>query len=217
MKKLNFIPLLLLFYFSLNAQSPDPKAPIWGVYASGVGEKLSTCMDPCWVTYTVAMTSDPYIIANIEYGTMAAVDQGITWFEATAQQRRFSRYFDDEADGTWKCTPCEINIANGHWNGWGKMTITGGGNSATGTYSDTYDKSKLGKIKLSKDLKGKWTGTWEEPAIGRKGILYDITISTNGKRISGKYDVTADGGKGNLLEGVNFDWTFSASTIKKNN
>jgi len=172
-------------------------------------------MDPCWVTYTVAMTTDPNIVENIGYGTMAAIDEGITWFDGITQQKRFSRYFDDQPDGTWKCSPCDLHIENGHWRGWGNMGVRGGGSSISGTYSDTYDKSKLGTFKISRDVKGKWTGTWEEPAIGRNGILYDITISSDGKKISGKYDVTADGGKGNKTKGGTFIWSFSAKSIKK--
>ena len=111
--QLNSKILLLFVSFFLGTnitycQNPDPNASIWGLYASGIGERLTTCMDPCWITYTVAMTTDRNIVSNLEYGTMAAVSTNITWHEATALQRRYGRYFDDEPDGTWKCSPCDV-------------------------------------------------------------------------------------------------------------
>ena len=105
--RIYFIPMLLLMS-SLVTRAQDPNAPIWGIYASGVGEKLTTCMDPCWVTYTVGLTTDANIVANISYGTMGAIATNITWREATALQRLYGRYYEDEPDGIYKCTPCEV-------------------------------------------------------------------------------------------------------------
>lgn len=204
--------LLLLVFFSSTAFSQDPSSPSWAVYASGVGQKLSPGMDPCWVTYTVAFPSDPKIAANVAAGTMGLISSGLNWYEATRLQRRFSRYFDDEPDGVFKLSPCEFFLATGSWSGWGGMTLTGGSASAKGTYSDTYDKSK-GVFEI-KRVDGKWSGTWGEPSIGRKGLLYDIQVSTDGKSISGKYNVTSDGGKGNKVKDQSFKWTYSGSMIK---
>ena len=200
--------------FHIKAQDFNPNEPIWGLYASGVGEKLSPCMDPCWVTYTVAPDADTTISANVAMGLMGAVITGVTWREATAAQRNFGRYFEDEPDGTWKCVSCEFSLRTGIWGGWGTMVVTGGGTTIRGTYSDTYSKPELGTVEIHRNAKGKWEGTWAEPAIGRKGTLYDIIISKDGKTISGKYDTTADGGKKNWHKGSLFTWKFKSPNVK---
>ena len=210
MKNVGFILIFLMIFSNPVMQAQDPNAPVWGVYASGVGERLKNCMDPCWVTYTVALTTNPRVVENLGYGTMGAISTNITWREATALLRKYGRYFDDEPDGTYKCSPCELIIAQGSWHGWGSMTVNGSGNSFTGTYSDTYVKPQKGKIRLYKE-NGKWMGTWEEPAIGRKGIFYNVSISQDGKTISGYYDTTQDGGKGNWHKGKQFTWRYRGS------
>jgi hypothetical protein len=85
---------------------------IWGVYASGVGERLRVGMDPCWITYTVGLMADQRILINLQNGSMGTIVQGINWYQATEAQRRFSRYFEDQPDGIYKLTPCEINDIN---------------------------------------------------------------------------------------------------------
>jgi hypothetical protein len=171
-------------------------------------------MDPCWVTYTVALEADPKMAANVEMGTMAVLVSGVTWYEATAQQRQYSRYFEDQPDSTYKLIPCEINFSNGLWSGWGIMNMSGSGSSITGTYSDTYDKPNKGNIKLWRD-DGKFVGEWEEPGIDRFGILYNITVSEDGKTISGLYDTVRDGGKGNWDIKKPFTWTYRSPNVKK--
>lgn len=114
MKTFNIICLSIIvsiICFSTTV-AQDANSSVWGLYASGVGERLDFCMDPCWVTYTVASTSDPNILNAISNGTMAPIVTNVTWREATAQQRRFGRYFDDEPDGTYKCSPCEVPRPN---------------------------------------------------------------------------------------------------------
>ncbi|MCP4977265.1 MAG: hypothetical protein GY931_13985 [Maribacter sp.] len=208
-----FFTTILIFFLSISSYAQGPNDEVWALFAAGVGQKLEPGMDPCWITYTVALETNPRIAANVEMGTMGIIVSGVTWWEATAQQRRFSRYFDDEPDGTFKLTPCEINWVGGIWNGWGTMTISGSGTSVRGTYSDTYEKPKKGKITIYRE-NGKLVGTWEEPGIGRKGTLYNISVSKNGKSISGKYDTTVDGGKGNWHKNKPFTWTYRSPSVK---
>lgn len=159
----------------------DPNAPIWGIYASGLGQRLETCMDPCWVTYTVGLTTNPDIVANLGYGTMGAVATGVTWREATALQRRYGRYFDDEPDGTYKCSPCEVPpfSASGTFNTqWGPIILRHSGGSVTGTYYD-------GKAKVTGSLKGLvLTGTWTQ-TNGSGDFVF--TFSPDGSSFNGKW------------------------------
>jgi hypothetical protein len=111
--------------------------------------------------------------------------------------------------------PAIGNLVEGIWSGWGTMTLLSTATGYNGTYSDTYVKSSPGEIRLLRKASGTWMGTWEEPSIGRKGILYDISISADGKRISGKYDTTQDGGKGNWQKGRSFKWTYKSPVVKK--
>lgn len=181
----NFVLILLLSgwaWSSACAQEIDPNAPTWGLYASGVGARLSPCMDPCWVVYTVALTTDASILANIENGTMAAVVTNVTWREATAQQRRFSRYYDDQADGTWKCSPCETPKPDlsCHWSStygniyWGQgyygsktKTISGKLYQEGGTwyYQGTWGRTngdRSGKVLFKFNSPTSFTGYWTE-------------------------------------------------------
>lgn len=118
MKKI-WLTFLLLFIFCFNNLifSNSPYEKIWGVYASGVGERLRPGMDPCWVTYTVGLVSDTKIQSNVEKGLMGALLTNVNWFEASAAQRSYSRYFDDKPDGIYKLTPCEVRYPNlsGDW------------------------------------------------------------------------------------------------------
>lgn len=148
-----------------NAQGPDEL--VWGLYASGVGERLSPCMDPCWVTYTVALMNDPNIEANLDYGTMAAVLTNVSWREATAQQRRFGRYFDDEPDGTWKCTPCEVpkpDLTCCWSSTYGKICWGEG-------YYGTTTKTISGKL-YQKEGVWIYEGNWGRTNSSRSGKVY---------------------------------------------
>ena len=87
------------------------------------------------------------------------------------------------------------------------MTISKAGGKYKGTYTDTYVDTELGTIELYFDGTS-WKGTWGEPAIGRKGNLYEISVDETGTQISGKYDVTADGAKG-FRKDVQFKFTLS--------
>ena len=179
-KEISLVGVLLLVLNSSAIWAQDPNAPIWGVYASGVGDKLKTCMDPCWVTYTVGLTTDASILANLSYGTMGAISTNITWREATALQRRYGRYHDDEPDGTYKCSSCEVpqpdlscpwksTYGNIHWgSGYygtttktisGKLFKEGGAWIYRGTWGRT-DSSKAGKVEFRFTSATSVTGFW---------------------------------------------------------
>lgn len=188
LKKLLISVILTSLFSSAICFSQDPSAPIWGIYASGVGERLSTCMDPCWVTYTVALTTDPNVVANLEYGTMGAISTNITWREATALQRRYGRYYDDEPDGIYKCTPCEVprpdlscawssTYGGIHWGkGYygnstktisGKLFQEGGVWIYRGTWGRT-NSSRFGKVEFRFTSANSFTGFWTENGSTRK-------------------------------------------------
>lgn len=107
------IKILFLTYFVIGliglSYSQNPNDPVWGLYASGVGERLKSGMDPCWITYTVGLTSNPKIQINVEKGLMGALLVYVNRFEASAAKRIYSRYFDDKPDGIYKLTPCQID------------------------------------------------------------------------------------------------------------
>ncbi|MGI9550123.1 MAG: hypothetical protein ACR2MT_02895 [Aurantibacter sp.] len=159
----------------------DPSAPVWGVYASGLGEPLKVGMDPCQVTYTVAFMSDPNIVANLGYGTMGAVGTSLTWNEASALRRTYGRYFDDEPDGTYKLTPCELPpfSASGTFNTqYGPITLRHSGGSISGTYYE-------GKATVSGSLNGLvLTGTWTQ-TNGSGDFVF--TFSSDGSSFDGKW------------------------------
>lgn len=121
--------------------------------------------------------------------------------------------FGQEA-GTSPANPTYA-IRSGYWSGWGSTTLMPDRGGFKGTYSDTYVKSEKGVISLRPGSNGTWTGTWGEPAIGRSGTLYDIRISADGKRISGKYDVTQTGSKGGKVSGQSFTWTWKSAMVKR--
>ena len=149
------ITITLCFSDCLIAQPPSPYDPVWGVYASGVGQRLRPGMDPCWITYTVGLIADPRIQNNVAQGNMGVIMSGINWFQATEAQRRFSRYFEDQPDGIFKLTPCEIanppidqtqrsqsgggimpqSSISGTWisEGHGRMVLTQSGNTISGS------------------------------------------------------------------------------------
>lgn len=103
---------------------------------------------------------------------------------------------------------------SGIWSGWGTMTLSQEGGKISGTYSDTYSSSDMGVISLFQDSNGEWTGTWEEPGIERRGTLHSVEVSDDGRTITGKYDVTEDGGKGNMVKGRSFTWTYRSPSVK---
>jgi hypothetical protein len=137
--KISKILFLITLVVGLNNDvvAQDPSAPVWGLYASGVGERLRPGMDPCWITYTVGLVSDPQIQINLVNGLMGVILTGISWYDATAAQRLYSRYFEDRPDGIYKLTPCEVSLPNvtGSWfsPGRGRMNLTQTGNKITGS------------------------------------------------------------------------------------
>ncbi len=150
---MNYAKLMMLGLFILltsnYSYSQSPSDAIWGVYASGVGEKLKPGMDPCWVTYTVALTDNPKIIENVKYGLMGVIISGVNWFQASATQRLHSRYFDDQADGIFKLSPCEVVLPNlnGRWisNGKGYYALSQSDNKITGSAGPINNGDHWGK------------------------------------------------------------------------
>ena len=151
MKRLKILVVACIVTAILGpAFADDPDDPVWGVYASGVGEKLRPGMDPCWITYTVGLLDNSKIQANVANGTMGAILIGVSWYEATAAQRRFSRYFDDQPDGTFKLTPCEFRPPDigDNWfaPGLGKMDISQSGDRITGTLTGVNPNDHWGML-----------------------------------------------------------------------
>ena len=68
--------------------------------------------DPCWITYTIALTDDPRIVPNVESGLMVPIMEDVPRAAAQAGLRTFGRYFDDEPDGIVKLTSCEPDDAD---------------------------------------------------------------------------------------------------------
>ena len=189
--KTSLILNLIVLLISINiipAQSQNPNDPVWGLYASGVGEKLKPGMDPCWITYTVALSSNPRIQANLSYGTMGALATNVTWFEASAMLRRFGRYFDDQPDGTYKLSPCEVpkpdlscpwssSYGNIHWgSGYygsktrtisGKLAKEGGKWVYRGTWGRT-NGSRTGGVVFTFNGANSFTGFWTEGSSGKQ-------------------------------------------------
>lgn len=129
--------IMLTCSLNVSVYAQDPNASTWGLYASGVGETLKPGMDPCWITYTVALTTNVRIQENVDNGLMGVIATGINWFEATQLQRQFGRYFDDEPDGIFKLSPCEVILpdVNGTWSsgGRGNLVLTQSGSRISGT------------------------------------------------------------------------------------
>ncbi|NND63567.1 MAG: hypothetical protein HKN48_10305 [Flavobacteriaceae bacterium] len=92
----------------------------------------------------------------------------------------------------------------GDWYGWSDMTLTHENGIYKGTYEDTYE-DPVGYYELFRS-DGKWYGNWEERSINRKGILFDIEVAANGRRITGKYSVVQVGDTGDMKEDVPFNW-----------
>lgn len=91
MKYLNVFSVIIVSCFvTLNVLAQNPNESVWGLYAAGVGEKLKPGMDPCWITYTVGLTSNVKIQENVANGLMGVIAANVNWFEATQLQRRFS-------------------------------------------------------------------------------------------------------------------------------
>ena len=133
----------------LHSQSPSPSDEVWGLYASGVREPLKAGMDPCWITYTVAQTDNPRIIANIENGLMGIVRSGVSWYEASAAKRLYSQYFEDQPDGMYKLSPCKVVLPdlNGRWmsNGRGYISLRQSGTNISGTAGGMNNGDHWGK------------------------------------------------------------------------
>lgn len=180
--------LIVVFFTTTTLRAQDPDAPIWGLYASGVGERLKVGMDPCWITYTVALTTDPTVVANLGYGTMGRIVAGVTWAEATAQQRRFGRYFDDEPDGIFKLTSCEVpppdlscpwpsTYGMIHWDAgyYGSKTKTLSGDliqengrwQYRGTWGRT-NSARAGTVVFTFESPTSFSGYWIEGTSGKK-------------------------------------------------
>lgn len=133
-KNLFLIALVVLLENAVVAQ--DPSAPIWGCYASGVGEKLAPGMDPCQITYTVGLTTDPVILANLQNGLMGPVLVNVTMNEASAAMRLHGQYFEDQPDGVYKLRPCRVELPNvaGSWfsPGRGRVVLEQSGDKISG-------------------------------------------------------------------------------------
>ena len=90
-----FKPIFLIFLIAnlalYTVAQQSPSDPVWGLFASGVGEPLKRGMDPCWITYTVGLMSDPKIQINVSNGLMGTLMANVNWYDATAGQRRFGR------------------------------------------------------------------------------------------------------------------------------
>ncbi len=174
--------ILIVTATFVKGQQYDKKARIWGVYASGVGGKLKRGMNPCWVTYTVAAMSNPRIRANVKYGTMGIVGRRLTWAEANARKRRFSRYFGDAPDGIYKLRSCEvppISVTGVYSTKWGIVKLRQSGSTVTGTYYD-------GKARISGSIKGNvLRGTWTQ-RNNKSGQLI-FTFSNSGSSFNGKW------------------------------
>ena len=84
-------------------------------------------------------------------------------------------------------------LTPGRYNGgsFGTVTINADG---SGTYDGTWDKSQLGQIQLRlNSATGLYSGTWMEDQINRHGVLRDVSISPDGRIISGNWETTAEG------------------------
>lgn len=131
------ILITIIVGFTNDMKDPDPAAPIWGCYASGVGERLRPGMDPCWITYTVALMADPIVQINLQNGLMGAVLSNATWYQATAAQRLYGQYFEDQPDGIYKLRPCRVVLPNvtGPWfsPGRGRMDLNQSGDKISGS------------------------------------------------------------------------------------
>ncbi|MCB9600091.1 MAG: hypothetical protein H6720_07015 [Sandaracinus sp.] len=94
----------------------------------------------------------------------------------------------------------------GRWSGWGRIELRPTPNGLEGTYSDTYSRTPGGIVLVRSG--GRWTGTWEEARIGRRGRLLEVHVSPDGRRIHGRYDITETGGRRQY--GVReFEWTYA--------
>ncbi|MCK5103732.1 MAG: hypothetical protein KAI99_12420 [Cyclobacteriaceae bacterium] len=200
MKTVKFLVLTYIIVGVSNLSfAQNPTDLVWGLYASGVGERLKPGMDPCWVTYTVGLTSDPKIQINVAQGSMGALLTNVNWYEATAAQRSYSRYFDDEPDGTYKLTPCEIVYPNlaGTWfsRGRGKYIITQSGEKLKGTASGININDHWGSATGYRNG-GSMTGSiTKEGTIIFKTEWGDgtysedyLTLSADGKVLSGSWN-----------------------------
>lgn len=199
MKTLKFLVLTFIIGVFSSCFAQSPADPVWGVYASGVGERLKPGMDPCWVTYTVGLTSDPKIQINVAQGSMGALLINVNWYEASAAKRSYSRYFDDKPDGIYKLTPCEIIYPNlaGAWysRGRGKYIVTQSGEKLKGSASGINSNDHWGNGRPHRNG-GSMTGT-----ITREGTIifktewgdgtYSedyLTLSADGKILSGSWN-----------------------------
>jgi hypothetical protein len=200
MKGINIVFLAYtIIGISVFSFAQNPADPVWGLYASGVGERLEPGMDPCWITYTVGLTSDPKIQINVTQGSMGVLLTNVSWYEATAAQRSFSRYFDDKPDGTYKLTSCEIVFPNlaGAWysHGRGKYIITQSGEKLKGTASGININDHWGSA-IGHRNGGSMTGS-----ISKEGIIifktewgdgtYSedyLTLGADGKSLSGSWN-----------------------------
>jgi len=97
---------VLLVSLSVSAYARNPGDPIWGVYASGIGEVINPSIDPCNITYKVAAMDNKRILKNIAVGTMVPIAEGLTWSEAGVVSRWSGQYFEDQPDGVFKTRPC---------------------------------------------------------------------------------------------------------------
>ena len=98
----------LLAVVSISVHAQNPGDPVWGVYASGIGEIINPNIDPCDITYKVAAMDNKRILQNLSAGTMVMIDDGLTWNEAGVVSRWSGQYFEDQPDGQFKTRPCRL-------------------------------------------------------------------------------------------------------------
>ena len=91
--------------------------------------------------------------------------------------------------------------------GWRIVRLQVSGTTITGTYTGTYGVSgrkKVGTVQFSRSG-NTWTGTWDDPNIGRGGGFIEVKVSADGRTISGKRTVTRTGGQSRRTN--SFRWT----------
>lgn len=143
-----------------------------------------------------------YLMSEVELSTSAGERQEF----ARAIQSKLAQI--DRIYVKWTGNAASGQPVTGPWLGWGQIILQGDAGRYEGTYTDTYDKSAKGKITLE-FKNNRWQGTWSEPKIGRDGVLYNIEVSDQGRKITGLYDTRRTGGK-RILTGASFRW------VKKN-
>ncbi|MFQ5570614.1 MAG: hypothetical protein ACE5G0_13105 [Rhodothermales bacterium] len=189
--------------WSAPASAQSPSDPVWGLYASGVGNLITApAIDPCDITYTIAWTGNTRIANNLAMGTMVTIYSEITWMEAQAGMKLHGKYFDDEPDGIVKLSSCfeddeddedddfgggggSLCSFSGTWDSsWGTMTLTQDGASVTGTY--THDEGRIEGTIINGVLIGTWTEAPSRTPPNDAGDV-ELTLSADCMEFSGSW------------------------------